>query len=1077
MDQAIDLLVAGDMEAFVHAVILLADAGDLYAASHYGTWLRYGLYVPADAKLAAQYLEPARGISEVNLVLADMYATGDGVDKDPAEARLLLEAMPTNAMAQYKLATLYDHGFGGPLDDALAVETYLAAAGLGSADAMYTLGRRYLMGEGVAQSAADAYFWLSVGLKLGGGPDTQTFDDQLAFNIQQAVDLGLTSEELDELDAAVETWQPGQASPVNDAPILDVENSTVVGVVDRVSTGTLHGGTDADGDRLSFELVPGSMQNGDVTIDAVTGAWSFTPPPDYSGTAEFRYRLSDGTISSNEVTINLVFERAVIASDDVVSLNEAATLVVNAADGLLSNDTTLEPDRVLTITAINGEASSVGHPIDGPYGAVTISADGSYTFTASPETAFLVEGQDVSQVVSYTITDQDGVSASATLIVTINGVEGGLIVGAGFVFGTDYADHLVGGSGRDVLLGLDGNDVIAGGSGTANEVHGGRGDDRFIVEANDTVVELADEGIDTVEARTNSHTLRANIENLFFGGTGNFTGKGNGLDNLIVGGAGDDVLSGGGGNDQLQGGSGYDVADYSAASAGVTARLDWGMATADGDGGVDSYSSIEEIRGSAFNDLIYGNGAGNILRGGGGRDIILGLDGDDVLYGGTGTANELYGGTGDDYYVLEAEGDTVVENAGEGRDSVEARTNSHTLRANIENLFFGGTGNFTGKGNGLDNLIVGGAGDDVLSGGGGNDQLQGGSGYDVADYSAASAGVTARLDWGMATADGDGGVDSYSSIEEIRGSAFNDLIYGNGAGNILRGGGGRDIILGLDGDDVLYGGTGTANELYGGTGDDYYVLEAEGDTVVENAGEGRDSVEARTNSHTLRANIENLFFGGTGNFTGKGNGLDNLIVGGAGDDVLSGGGGNDRLQGGLGQDTVLLRGVQADYTIVAEGNGWRITDTTAGRDGSILTTSIETIAFGDGTTRQLQPSVVLSAGPLILPALAEDKPGDLKTFGDEPLVLTDIQADDFLDLNGVTHANEPQIWPGTYDDIATHALGGIDGKGIDFSGSSSGGGHAFGLRAMDPDIDHTLDDCHARLDFVCGIIQTSDLWG
>ena len=445
------------------------------------------------------------------------------------------------------------------------------------------------------------------------------------------------------------------------------------------------------------------------------------------------------------------------------------------------------------------------------------------------------------------------------------------------------------------------------------------------------------------------------------------------------------------------------------------------MATADGDGGVDSYSSIEEIRGSAFNDLIYGNGAGNILRGGGGRDIILGLDGDDVIMGGSGAANELYGGLGNDYYLVENENDTLVENAGQGTDTIEAQVGTFRMAANIENMVYGGSGSFLG--------------------------------------------------------------------------------YGNAQGNIIRGGTGRDILLGLGGDDVLYGGTGTANELYGGTGDDYYVLEAEGDTVVENAGEGRDSVEARTNSHTLRANIENLFFGGTGNFTGKGNGLDNLIVGGAGDDVLSGGGGNDRLQGGLGQDTVLLRGVQADYTIVAEGNGWRITDTTAGRDGSILTTSIETIAFGDGATRTLTPPAANDPADAkadgddaqVLPGIVDHssstkgdldeplvQPGafavtDDKAEADQPLVLPGSLDDDFLNLKVDTDIVGPQVQPAVFGE-GSAASGGSDFGG-DFGGGGGGGASDNpGLWGLDPDIQRALDDHNARLDHMRTTTHITDPW-
>ncbi|MDY6924955.1 MAG: M10 family metallopeptidase C-terminal domain-containing protein, partial [Pseudomonadota bacterium] len=417
--------------------------------------------------------------------------------------------------------------------------------------------------------------------------------------------------------------------------------------------------------------------------------------------------------------------------------------------------------------------------------------------------------------------------------------------------GNGGANVLRGGSQRDVLIGFDGDDILYGGAGVANELYGGEGDDYYVVAAGDTLVEQVGQGVDTVDSRLNSFTLGANIENLVFGGVGNFTGTGNGLNNLILGGAGDDVLAGRGGADALIGGAGIDTADYSAAAAGVTAQLNTGVASNDGDGGSDSFSGVENLTGSAFNDVLLGDGGANVLRGGLGSDVLAGLAGDDVIHGGTGAANEMYGGAGSDLYVVEAEGDTLVEQAGEGLDLVQTGLARFRLSANVENLTYTGAAGFEGQ--------------------------------------------------------------------------------GNGGANVLRGGTQRDVLIGFGGDDILYGGAGVANELYGGEGDDYYVVAA-GDTLVEQVGQGVDTVDSRLGSFTLGANIENLVFGGVGNFTGTGNGLNNLIIGGAGDDVLAGGGGSDRIDGGAGTDVLVLAGLAGDYAITAEGSGWRIVDAVAGRD-------------------------------------------------------------------------------------------------------------------------------------------------
>ncbi|MNI09180.1 Endo-1,3-1,4-beta-glycanase ExsH [compost metagenome] len=95
--------------------------------------------------------------------------------------------------------------------------------------------------------------------------------------------------------------------------------------------------------------------------------------------------------------------------------------------------------------------------------------------------------------------------------------------------------------------------------------------------------------------------------------------------------------------------------------------------------------------------------------------------------------------------------------------------------------------------------------------------------------------------------------------------------------------------------------------MAGGVGNDTYEVTDLGDVVSELGGEGIDTVWTSLASYTLDANVENLFFGGGGNFAGSGNGLANTIVGGAGNDVLTGGGGNDVMSGGVaGNDTFVF---------------------------------------------------------------------------------------------------------------------------------------------------------------------------
>ncbi|GAA0652777.1 beta strand repeat-containing protein [Brevundimonas lenta] len=544
--------------------------------------------------------------------------------------------------------------------------------------------------------------------------------------------------------------------------------------------------------------------------------------------------------------------------------------------------------------------------------------------------------------------------------------------------------------GNDILLGGDGDDVFLQGgeypTGSHDLVDGGSGIDTISyfyayggagVVANlttglasnysgdDTLV-----GIENVTGTTGIDDITGDAQTNVLNGLGG--------DDRLAGMDGDDTLAGGGGVDVLLGGNGFDTADYSSAAAGVTARLDTLRSTNDGDGGTDTFTSIEAITGSAFNDLLVGGTLGDTLRGGLGADTLLGQGGNDILWGGAGANNTLQGGLGDDRYVLEAL-DSVVEIAGQGIDTVEARIGSYNLAANVENLIYTGAGNFSGAGNVLNNVMTGGAGDDLLRGRGGVDTLVGGAGVDTADYSQAAAGVHARLDVMRAVTDGDSATDTYSSIEGILGSAFNDTLVGGTLGDRLSGGLGADTLLGFAGNDVLAGGQGLANQLQGGLGDDLYVLDAY-DSVVELAGQGHDTIEAHVGAHNMAANVEDMYYVGNNKFYGTGNAGNNSITGGVGDDILKGMGGSDRLFGGAGYDEVHVRGAKAQYTVAIEGSGWRIVDTVAGRDGTIYVQSIEAVRFLTGNTKTVLTythagSPELSekdAGPLVSPMLADD---------------------------------------------------------------------------------------------------------
>jgi len=163
------------------------------------------------------------------------------------------------------------------------------------------------------------------------------------------------------------------------------------------------------------------------------------------------------------------------------------------------------------------------------------------------------------------------------------------------ITGNGAANLLDGGSsGNDTLIGNGGDDTLIGDSG-ADSLVGGEGNDLYVVDSgSDVVVELADQGIDTVQSSV-SIVLGDNLENLIFTGSLAASGTGNTADNRLTGNTsgntlnglgGNDSLTGAAGNDNLTGGAGADQFIYTTGSQGVDTitdfnALDGGLAEGD----------------------------------------------------------------------------------------------------------------------------------------------------------------------------------------------------------------------------------------------------------------------------------------------------------------------------------------------------------------------------------------------------------------------------------------------------------------------------------------------------------------
>ena len=500
--------------------------------------------------------------------------------------------------------------------------------------------------------------------------------------------------------------------------------------------------------------------------------------------------------------------------------------------------------------------------------------------------------------------------------------------------GLDGNDTIHANGGDDVLNGGLGNDTLDGGTG-ADNMHGGAGNDTYFIDnVGDHAYEYTnsssdDGGIDTVNSNY-SMTLGAYLENLNL--IGALNGVGNSLDNVLTGNdltntlkgmAGNDTLDGGTAADKMYGGAGDDT--YIVDNAGDK-TYEYSAPGVD-DGGIDTVKSSVTVTLDSFIENLVLTGSADIDGTGNGlANNLTGNSGNNKLDGATG-ADTMTGGLGNDTYVVDTAGDVVVENPGEGTDTVMASI-SYVLGADLENLILTGALNRSGYGNALDNVITGNTGDNSLKGYDGNDTLDGGVGADT--MTGAKGNDTYYVDNAADSVVelGNQGTDTVNSTVTytlainvdnltLQGAAAIDGT-GNSLNNVMTGNNAANTLVGLDGNDTLDGGKGT-DTLTGGLGNDTYIVDNAGDVVVENSTEGIDTVQASI-SYVLGNDVENLVLTGTFDRSGYGNGLDNVITGNSGANSMKGYAGNDTLNGGTGNDT-LYGGLGGDLFVFDTGSG------------------------------------------------------------------------------------------------------------------------------------------------------------
>lgn len=265
----------------------------------------------------------------------------------------------------------------------------------------------------------------------------------------------------------------------------------------------------------------------------------------------------------------------------------------------------------------------------------------------------------------------------------------------------------------------------------------------------------------------------------------------------------------------------------------------------------DTQLSSEDIRalaadsrlGSGADDL-WGTAGSDFVYGGDGNDMIVGLKGHDRLYGGEGNdilmggldADQLVGGEGMDEARYSDSGLGVTVDlttevnsgiaTGDSFSSIEnlfgSKHSDHLRGDGGENLLTGWNGNDFLFGRDGDDKLLGSNGNDIMWGGRGSDQLIGGAGYDEVRYTDSTKGLTVDLMTGANTWIATG--DTFSSVEGVFGSVYDDSLHGNYGANRLTGFFGNDILSGRGGNDVLVGADGN-DMMWGGAGNDTFLFD------------------------------------------------------------------------------------------------------------------------------------------------------------------------------------------------------------------------------------------------------------
>ncbi|WP_156124234.1 retention module-containing protein, partial [Achromobacter sp. RTa] len=226
----------------------------------------------------------------------------------------------------------------------------------------------------------------------------------------------------------------------------------ITGTNDTPTAIALDNQNNMDGDVVDYNLSTffSDVDNGDVltySVDHVPGGLSFDPATgtfsgqfanwasDHTNTGvKGEYLITVTATDKSGASVSQTFLWKVgnpepVAANDTGNTGEDNILIVDhRTEGVLGNDTDPDGDAI-SVSHVNGNAAGVGTAVTGSNGGTfTLNADGTYTFNPGSAFQYLAAGQTATTSITYTVSDAQGATDTATLVITITGSNDGPIL-------------------------------------------------------------------------------------------------------------------------------------------------------------------------------------------------------------------------------------------------------------------------------------------------------------------------------------------------------------------------------------------------------------------------------------------------------------------------------------------------------------------------------------------------------------------------------------------------------------------------------------------------------------------------